>query len=80
MASMSRSTRPSLNATALEPWDDGETGRNVWIEGTVLRVAVSGVAGVLLGAVDSVEGWLRVECRSGGAQSGSTCDAMSRPE
>lgn len=44
------------------------------------RVAVSAGAEEVLGVVERVEGLLRVECRSGAAQRGSTWDAMSRPE
>lgn len=55
--------------------------RNRRIEGTVVRVAVSGVEdGEVLGLVESVLGLLRVECKRGGAQIASTCDAISSPE
>lgn len=53
-------------------------GKNDWIDGTVVRVGVSGIPETTV--VERVEGWLRVEWRRGRRQMGSICDAMSRPE
>jgi len=77
MASMFVSILPSSNSSARLP-RESVVGRKHFMEGTACRVVVSGGGVAGLGFVD---GWLlRVECRSGGAQTGSICDAMSRPE
>jgi len=67
MELMLDSIRPSMKRT--EAGSDEEGGRNSAIEGTEIRLVVSG-AGV---------GDL-VECRRGCEQRGSICRAMSWPE